>query len=255
MSRGRSPGRFGDRIGRFQLADGGTLFLDEVGEIPIDLQSKLLRILQEGTFERVGEERTRKVDVRVIAATNRDLKQEVEAGRFREDLYYRLNVFPINIAPLRERLDDIPMLAANFLEVTCRRLGVPPQKLKRRHVEALQRYDWPGNVRELQNIIERAVIGAQSGPLEFDLPVSANDNQRESSAVVESKNRAKEVMKHSDLRRLERDNLLAALEATHWEDLRSKRGREATGAPAHDAGFEDQGSEIARGIKRDAHEV
>ncbi len=213
--KGAFTGAIRDRVGRFQLADGGTLFLDEVGEIPIDLQSKLLRVLQEGTFERVGEERARKIDVRVIAATNRDLKQEVTAGRFREDLYYRLSVYPIDIAPLRERLDDVPILAGYFLEQSCRRLGVPPQKLKRRHVEALQRYEWPGNVRELQNIIERAVIGAKSGPLEFDLPGGSNGEQRESDAAAGSTSR-KKVLKYGELKRQERDNLLAALEATHW---------------------------------------
>ena len=214
--KGAFTGAIRDRVGRFQLADRGTLFLDEVGEIPLDLQSKLLRVLQEGTFERVGDERTRKVDVRVIAATNRDLKREVEADRFREDLYYRLSVFPINVAPLRERVDDVPMLAQHFLGQACRRLGVPPRKLKSRHVDALQRYHWPGNVRELQNIVERAVIGAQSGPLEFDLPGDSNDNQRAPGATVKSKGRPKEVLKYSAVKRQERENLLAALEAAHW---------------------------------------
>ena len=214
--KGAFTGAIRDRVGRFQLADRGTLFLDEVGEIPLDLQSKLLRVLQDGTFERVGDERTRKVDVRVIAATNRDLKREVEADRFREDLYYRLSVFPINVAPLRERVDDVPMLAQHFLGQACRRLGVPPRKLKSRHVDALQRYHWPGNVRELQNIVERAVIGAQSGPLEFDLPGDSNDNQRAPGATVKSKGRPKEVLKYSAVKRQERENLLAALEAAHW---------------------------------------
>ena len=214
--KGAFTGAIRDRVGRFQLADRGTLFLDEVGEIPLDLQSKLLRVVQEGTFERVGGDRTRKVDVRLIAATNRDLKREVEAGRFREDLYYRLSVFPINVAPLRERMDDVPILADHFLEETCRRLGVPPLKLKSRHVEALQRYSWPGNIRELQNIIERAAIGAQSGPLEFDLAIDSNDNQPAPGATIKSESRPKKVLKFSELKRLERENLLAALEATHW---------------------------------------
>jgi transcriptional regulator with GAF, ATPase, and Fis domain len=214
--KGSFTGAIRDRVGRFQLADRGTLFLDEVGEIPLDLQSKLLRVLQEGTFERIGDERTRKVDVRVIAATNRNLEREVEAGRFREDLYYRLSVFPITIAPLRERLDDVPLLAERFLEQACRRLGVPPLKLKSRHVQALQRYNWPGNIRELQNLVERAVIGAQSGPLEFDLPGDSGDDQRASGSTVTSKTRAKDVLKYSELKRQERENLLAALEATRW---------------------------------------
>ena len=214
--KGAFTGAIRDRVGRFQLADSGTLFLDEVGEIPLDLQSKLLRVLQEGTFERVGDERTRKVDARVIAATNLDLEGEVEAGRFREDLYYRLSVFPIHVAPLRERIDDVPALAGHFLEQACRRLGVPPSKLKRRHVEDLQRYNWPGNVRELQNVIERAVIRAQSGPLEFDLPKAPGDKQRTPVATAQPKNRPGEVLKYSELKRQERENLLAALDAAHW---------------------------------------
>ena len=214
--KGAFTGAVRDRVGRFQLADGGTLFLDEVGEIPLDLQSKLLRVLQDGTFERVGEDRTRKVDVRVIAATNRNLEREVEAARFREDLYYRLSVFPITVAPLRERVDDVPTLAAHFLEGACRRLGVPPLKLKRRHVEALERYGWPGNIRELQNVIERAVIGAQSGPLEFDLPRDSGDNQAAPAATGQSKKRPTEILKYSELKRQERENVLAALEAAHW---------------------------------------
>ena len=214
--RGAFTGAIRDRMGRFQLADRGTLFLDEVGEIPLDLQSKLLRVLQEGTFEPVGEERSRKVDVRVIAATNRNLEQEVEAGRFREDLYYRLSVFPINVTPLRDRVDDVPMLAEHFLAEACRRLGVPPLKLRERHVDSLKLYHWPGNVRELQNIVERAVIGARAGPLEFDLPGDAKSNQPASAPTGKSKSRSKDILNYSALKRRERENLLAALEATRW---------------------------------------
>ncbi len=173
-------------------------------------------MLQDGTFERVGEERTRKVRVRVIAATNRNLKEEAEAGRFREDLYYRLSVFPINISPLRERLDDVPLLAGHFLGEACRRLGVPPLKLKQRHVEALQSYRWPGNVRELQNVVERAVLGVKSGPLEFDLPQDSNKQRRAAGAAEPSKSRTSGILNYGELKRRERDNLLAAMRATRW---------------------------------------
>ena len=155
--------------GRFQLADGGTLFLDEVGEIPLELQSKLLRVLQEGEFERVGDEHTRHVNVRVIAATNRDLATAAEDGHFRLDLFYRLSVFPLELPPLRNRREDIPQLATHFVKQACTRLHVSEAKLSRREMERLQDYDWPGNVRELQNVVERAVILAQGGPLHFEL--------------------------------------------------------------------------------------
>ncbi|MGE4218291.1 MAG: sigma 54-interacting transcriptional regulator [Alphaproteobacteria bacterium] len=172
--RGSFTGAVRDRVGRFELADGGTLFLDEVGEIPLDLQSKLLRVLQERQFERLGEERTRVVDVRVIAATNRDLRDLVRRGRFREDLYFRLNVFPIAAAPLRERPEDIPLIAQHFLGVVARRLNIPQPRLTEGDVRRLMRYNWPGNVRELENIIERAAILAVDGRLRFDLPDAAD---------------------------------------------------------------------------------
>ncbi|GJE69232.1 Anaerobic nitric oxide reductase transcription regulator NorR [Methylorubrum podarium] len=169
-ARGAFTGALRDRTGRFELADGGTLFLDEVGEIPLDLQGKLLRVLQERQFERVGEERTRSVDVRLIAATNRDLKEEVRRGRFREDLYFRLNVFPVASAPLRERREDVPLIAQHFLEAAARRLNRPDLRLTEADARRLARYDWPGNVRELENVIERAAILAERGRLRFDLP-------------------------------------------------------------------------------------
>ncbi|CAO4143691.1 Anaerobic nitric oxide reductase transcription regulator NorR [Methylorubrum aminovorans] len=169
-ARGAFTGALRDRVGRFELADGGTLFLDEVGEIPLDLQGKLLRVLQERQFERVGEERTRAVDVRLIAATNRDLKEEVRRGRFREDLYFRLNVFPVTLAPLRERREDIPLIAQHVLRAAARRLNRADLRLTEADARRLSRYDWPGNVRELENVIERAAILAERGRLRFDLP-------------------------------------------------------------------------------------
>ncbi|WP_390631194.1 sigma-54-dependent Fis family transcriptional regulator [Roseiconus lacunae] len=167
--KGSFTGALRDRAGRFELADGGTLFLDEVGEIPLDLQSKLLRVLQEGELERVGEEQTRRVDVRIIAATNRDLRDEAGKGRFRQDLYYRLSVFPIELAPLRMRSEDIPLLAEHFLQMISRKLGRKPFRLTLANVQQLQRYHWPGNIRELQHVLERAAIVSLDGKLRFDL--------------------------------------------------------------------------------------
>src|SRR6266446_2694020 len=172
--RGAFTGAIKDRTGRFELADGGTLFLDEIGEIPLDLQSKLLRVLQDGQFEPVGDERTRTAKVRLIAATNRDLLAEAKAGRFRLDLYYRLSVFPIELPPLRDRLEDLGPLAEHFIKQSASRLGVPRPRFTKLHLEELRSYDWPGNVRELQNVIERAVILARGGKLHFDLPHRAN---------------------------------------------------------------------------------
>lgn len=167
--RGAFTGAVRDRIGRFELAHGGTLFLDEIGEVPLELQSKLLRALQEGQFEKIGEERTRTVDVRIIAATNRDLEEELKAGRFRQDLYYRLSVFPIELPPLRSRGADVTLLARRFLEQAARKLGRPVPRLAPAQVDELQAYDWPGNVRELQNVMERAVIRSRDGRLELGL--------------------------------------------------------------------------------------
>ncbi len=170
--KGSFTGAVKDRAGRFELADGGTIFLDEVGEIPLALQSKLLRVLQEGQYERVGDERTKKVDVRLIAATNRNLQEEVEAGNFREDLYFRLNVFPVNVVPLRERVDDIPLLTRHFVSMLSRKLNMPEPRLTNGTVKQLQSYSWKGNIRELQNVIERAIILSQGGSLRVDLPNS-----------------------------------------------------------------------------------
>ncbi len=207
--RGSFSGAVRDRVGRFELADGGTLLLDEVGEIPLDLQSKLLRVLQEGTFERVGEERTRKVDVRLVAATNRDLQEEVRAGRFREDLYFRLNVFPIECAPLRHRPADVPPLAAHFLRLACARLNVPVPRLTRANMRALQGYAWPGNARELQNVVERAAILARDGKLRIDLPAGGDalaSPPEHPPAVAPER-----VLDAAEMRAFERDNIARAL--------------------------------------------
>jgi transcriptional regulator with GAF, ATPase, and Fis domain len=208
--RGAFTGAVRDRIGRFELADGGTLFLDEVGEIPLELQGKLLRVLQEGHFERVGEERTREVDVRVIAATNRNLKQDVGRGKFREDLYFRLNVFPVESVPLRDRREDIPLLAQHFLLSERLQSGL---RLSEGDARKLSRYDWPGNVRELQNVIERAVILAQNGRLRIDLPDAPNAHHVTGAHRARPDARAA-VMTSAELRDHERGNILAALAAT-----------------------------------------
>ena len=167
--KGAFTGAQRDRVGRFQLADGGTLFLDEIGEIPLELQGKLLRVLQESEFERIGDDMTRSVDVRVIAATNRNLEREIVAGRFREDLFYRLSVFPVEVPPLRERPEDIVPLAQHFLEQTCKDFGREILKLTKAQADVLERYGWPGNIRELKNVIERAVILSPGKQMRLDL--------------------------------------------------------------------------------------
>jgi transcriptional regulator with GAF, ATPase, and Fis domain len=212
-AKGAFTGALRDRAGRFELADGGTLFLDEVGEIPPDLQATLLRVLQEGELERVGEERTRKVDVRLIAATNRDLRAEAEAGRFRQDLYFRLSVFPIELPPLRRRAEDIPVLAEHFLALAARKLGRPKPRLTLADAQRLQRYGWPGNVRELQHVIERAVILAEGVRPVIELPADP--------AAALPRARPSDLRHHDDpvltdaeVRRLEADNIRAALRRT-----------------------------------------
>jgi formate hydrogenlyase transcriptional activator len=156
--KGAFTGALERRVGRFELADGGTLFLDEVGELPLDMQVKLLRVLQEQEFEPVGSSRTTRVDVRIIAATNRNLEQEVAAGKFRADLYYRLNVLPLRVPPLRERRDDIPQLTTFFVQRHAKRIGRSVAGVSRDSMERLMEYPWPGNVRELENVIERALV-------------------------------------------------------------------------------------------------
>ena len=216
-AKGAFTGALKDRAGRFQAADGGTLFLDEVGEIPLEMQSKLLRVLQEGEYERVGEETTRKVNVRIIAATNRKLGQEVEHARFRQDLYYRLNVFPIEVAPLRNRKEDIPLLAATFMGLVRKKLHCSGRELTQGEVLKLQNYHWPGNVRELQNIIERAVISSRCGSVKFDLPVPQINGASIKTPVKKPGETPGDILTEEDMRLREKANIQAALKRTDWK--------------------------------------
>ena len=216
-AKGAFTGAIRDRAGRFEVAAGGTLFLDEVGEIPLELQSKLLRVLQEKSYERIGEEKTRHTDVRIVAATNRDLKTEAATGRFREDLYYRLNVFPLKVAALRERKEDIPLLATHFVELVVKELECPKPRLTRAGIETLQCYDWPGNIRELRNVIERAVIIAGGGALEFDLPMTTSSVDLTPFGQEDDDASEPEYLTESEIRRRERENLRAILRKTGWK--------------------------------------
>ena len=215
--RGAFTGAVKDRAGRFETADGGTLFLDEIGEVPLEMQGKLLRVLQEKRYERVGEDRTRNADVRIVGATNRDLKKAVAAGRFREDLYYRLHVFPIQVAPLRERRDDIPLLAKHFIELSVKELKYLTPRLTRAGVSQLQSYDWPGNIRELRNVIERAVILAQGGNLNFDLPINVVQSTASRMPTGDSASPERKYRTEEELRQSERENLLLVLEEAKWK--------------------------------------
>jgi PAS domain S-box-containing protein len=212
--RGAFTGAHADRVGRLQLADGGTLFLDEVGEIPLDQQGKLLRALQEHQFERVGDDQTIAVDVRIIAATNRDLVTEVREGRFREDLYYRLSVFPLTVPPLRERVEDIAPLARHFVELICREQGRVPLRIGSHTAATLQRHDWPGNIRELRNVIERAIIMSKGDRLRLELAMSASKSVAASpSAAAPADDR---LFTDAEMRERERTNLLVALQQANW---------------------------------------
>ena len=224
--KGAFTGAHRDRIGRFQLADGGTIFLDEVGEIPLDLQGKLLRVLQENEFERVGEDYTRQVDVRVIAATNRDLEEAVRAGEFREDLFYRLSVFPLEVPPLRERGYDVVALAQHFLSQAARDFGRPVLHLTQRQAALLRDYPWPGNIRELKNVIERAVILSRDAHLRLDLSLPPEELGGEikpavgTSDAVSSPDEAlggEEVLTEREMRMFERENTIRALQAAGWK--------------------------------------
>jgi transcriptional regulator with GAF, ATPase, and Fis domain len=203
------------REGRFAMANGGTILLDEVGELPLDLQAKLLRVLQEGEIERVGSSATQRVDVRVVAATNRDLEASTTRGEFREDLFYRLNVFPIRVPPLRERGDDVMLLATAFAARVAARLGRRIQPLGDASIRRLQTHPWPGYVRELQNVIERAVISARDGHLDFDRALG--DRGVGTTPVASPADAGDERIRTvHELRELERANIVRALDAAEW---------------------------------------
>ena len=202
--KGSFTGAIADKMGRFELANGGTIFLDEIGDLPLELQAKLLRVLQEGEFERLGDSKTVKVDIRVIAATNRNLKKAMQAGDFREDLYYRLNVFPLEVPSLRQRKLDIPLLVNFFSLKFAKSQGKTIKSIPENLMKKLQSYSWPGNIRELENIIERAVILSKDGNLKVDdsLDLGDSPNQKESH--------------HSTLEDVERSHIISVLEETNW---------------------------------------
>jgi len=230
--KGAFTGAIKDRTGRFELADGGTLFLDEVGEIPLDLQSKLLRVLQEGTFERVGSEKTLKVNVRLIAATNRNLKNDVNEGRFREDLFYRLHVFPLEMPPLRERIEDISLLAFHFLKLAEKKIKRSGMKLSKANLVALQNYHWPGNIRELQNVIERAVIISHRGKLQIDLPKILSGKKKSAEKISSQSHLFQErISTFSEVKQFERENILRALTQTKWKIFGEGGAAELLGIP------------------------
>ena len=212
--RGAFTGALTRQVGRFEVADGSTVFLDEVGELSLEVQSKLLQVLQEGEFERLGSPRTIKVNVRVIAATNRDLAEDIRKGRFREDLYYRLNVFPIRVPALRERPEDIPLLVWAFLEEFCSRMGKKITQVSRKTMEALQRHPWPGNVRQLRNVIEPGAIIATGHtlivPMLDDIPMEG-------------------ALPGQSLAETEREHIMKTLERTGWRIKGAKGAAEILG--------------------------
>ena len=209
--KGAFSGAIKDRIGRFQLADHGSLFLDEVGDLSPEMQPKLLRVLQDGEFHAVGDDHPRNSDVRIIAASNYDLKKAVLENRFREDLYYRLSVFPIEVPPLRERREDIPVLARHFVEMACQRFNRSPQQLSDSQIRHLQSYDWPGNVRELQNAIERAVITARSGSLRIDIGTTAVALAKKPGDAKALASDDARIVTEDEMKHRERLNIAAAL--------------------------------------------
>ena len=227
--KGAFTGAANRRTGRFELAHNGIIFLDEVGELPLELQPKLLRVLQEGEYEPVGSSQTKKVNVRVIAATNRNLQAEVAAGRFREDLYYRLHVFPISVPPLRDRGADVELLARKFIECCGTQIGKPGLELTPDCLRRLRSYHWPGNVRELENVIERAVIIARDGHLSLRdvLPLES----LRTAAETGSSGNAAGLRTKAELRDLEKDTLIRALEQSNWKVAGADGAARALGIP------------------------
>ncbi len=207
-AQGAFTGAIKDKNGRFQLAHQGTLFLDEIGEIPLELQSKLLRVLQEGEYEKLGETKTRKINVRIVCATNRNLFDMVKKGTFRKDLYYRLNVFPIELPALKNRIEDIPILAETFIQKLCLKYDIKHINLNPQNIYQLQSYSWPGNVRELQNIIERALIESQNGTLKFYLPHNNITNINHCQIKIDDKNK---ILNENEMRDFEIQNTIRAL--------------------------------------------
>jgi formate hydrogenlyase transcriptional activator len=205
--KGAFTGAITKRIGRFELADGGTIFLDEIGEIPLDIQAKLLRVLQEREFERVGGQAPIKVDVRIIAATNRNLLYEVAEHNFREDLYYRFNVFPLNTPPLRERKDDIPLLVSFLIEKYAMKIGKKITGISAQAMARLQAYHWPGNIRELENVIERAIILSDSTTLDINLELLVSRNAQ--FATPESNSDA-------SFEAISKQHIISVLEQCRW---------------------------------------
>jgi PAS domain S-box-containing protein len=229
--KGAFSGATKKRDGRFALADGGTIFLDEVGELPYDLQVKLLRVLQEGEFEPVGSSQTINVNVRVLAATNRDLDKSVHNGSFRVDLYYRLNVFPIEVPPLRDRGDDIILLAFYFANKFARRMGRSIEPLSAENINCLKAYNWPGNIRELQNVIERAAITNQNGRLNLDWALPQTTQKPEAESNDPAEKGSKKIRTAKEMLNLERENLIFALKTSGWRVAGSNGAASLLGVP------------------------
>jgi transcriptional regulator with GAF, ATPase, and Fis domain len=224
--KGAFTGAHSRRVGRFEFAHGGTLFLDEISELPFDLQSKLLRAVQDGEFERVGSSVSVKTDVRLIVASNRQLEAEVREGRFRQDLWYRLNVFPITVPPLRQRPEDVPVLAAHFIDKHCRKMGRPKLEVSRATIAALQAHPWPGNVRELENVVERAVILSRGKWAEITA------DPQESDLIHSQPDAPDGGANHRRMADLQREHIRRTLEGLHWRVEGSGGAAEALGMNA-----------------------